>query len=61
MTHRCPDRTPKEMAAELRLERALKRWDREWGEVARNDPYAAPWDRQLGNAIMALRKARRAP
>lgn len=34
-----------------RLLAALKNWDEEWGEVARHDSYAAPWDRELGQAI----------
>jgi hypothetical protein len=44
-----------------RLEAALKNWDEEWGEVARNDSYAAPWDRELGLALQGRRDATSEP
>jgi hypothetical protein len=36
-----------------RLKAALKEWDEQWGDTARNDPYASPWDRELGQALAA--------
>ena len=47
--------TPKARAWK-RLASALREWDRQWGNVARNDPYAAPWDRRLGEAISNFKK-----
>lgn len=39
--------------------RALKHWDSEWGDIARNDPYAAEWDSRLARAYSRLAKSRR--
>lgn len=47
--------TPKARAWRL-LQSALREWEKQWGNVARNDSYAAPWDRKLGKAIKNWKK-----